>query len=151
MLHKIQESYLCVGMSEAEVEMLAEIAQVHTANELEMIVRQFDTDCDLFIVLEGRVRITASNGDLVARLRVGAVFGEIALLDERPRSASVSAETDCRLLRLPASQVRQLMDGNCALSVILTRNIARTLCSRLRSANQQIEALLLAGGFDHLD
>lgn len=139
----LKASYLSSGLTDEEIQRIVEIARDVSYGDGEVIVRQFDLDSDLFVVVEGKVVINASNNDLVARIKPGGVFGEIAMLDERPRSATVHAETPTRLAHIPANELRALMDAYPDMAVKLLRNLGRTLCGRLRSANLQIEALLL--------
>lgn len=147
----LSSSYLAEGLSDAELDRLGGLATVERYGDGEVIMRQFDEDADLFVVLEGKVEICAANHDLIARLKPGGVFGEVALLDRRPRSATVVAASDATVARLSASAVRDLMASDQAVGYKLVANIARVLCERLRSANQQIEALLLASGMDLAD
>jgi flavin reductase (DIM6/NTAB) family NADH-FMN oxidoreductase RutF len=74
----------------------------------ETIVRQGDPGDDLYVVLEGRVRVERG-GRAVESLGEGEFFGEVAVLDRRPRSADVVAETDVRTLRLSREVVRDAL------------------------------------------
>lgn len=140
----IRSSYLVNGLSEDEIAAIERIAKDLTFQPNEEVVRREFKDADLFIVVEGKVLINASNGDFIARIKPGSVFGEIALIDERPRSASVICETTTRLAMIPAQDLRQLMDSNPEMAVKILYNLGKILCERLRSANLQIEALLTA-------
>lgn len=135
-------------LSEMELHRLASIAELVEFAAGEVIVRQHEVAQDLFVVMEGKAIITAGNGDPVARIKPGHAFGEMALIDCKPRSATVTAETDVRLIKLSGEALAQLFEDNCQLSIRILRTIGRMLCERLRSANQQIEALLLVSGFE---
>ena len=74
----------------------------------ETIVRQGDPGDDLYVILEGRVRVERG-GRAVESLRQGEFFGEVAVLDGRPRSADVVAETAVRTLRLSREVVRDAL------------------------------------------
>jgi flavin reductase (DIM6/NTAB) family NADH-FMN oxidoreductase RutF len=69
------------------------------------IVRQGDPGDDLYVILEGRVRVERA-GRVVESLGEGEFFGEIAVLDGRLRSADVVADTAVRTLRLSREVVR---------------------------------------------
>lgn len=87
-----------------------------------------DTGDALYIVAEGRVRV--HDGDmLINYLEPGSVFGEMAVLDSSPRSASVSAEVDSRLFRLGQQHLYSLMQSEMAV----TRGIIQNLCQHLRN------------------
>lgn len=68
-------------------------------------------DC-LYFVEQGRVRIWSGPEDdplVIGRAAAGAVFGEMAILDKKPRMANASAEEDTVVLEMPASAVREAM------------------------------------------
>ena len=62
------------------------------------IVQEGQVGLRMYAVLEGKVSVKMGGGGVVERLGPGGVFGEIALLEQTPRLASVVAETDCSLL-----------------------------------------------------
>jgi len=62
------------------------------------IVEEGQTGLRMYAVLEGRVAVSILGGGVVERLGPGGVFGELALIEQAPRLASVVAETDCQLL-----------------------------------------------------
>jgi flavin reductase (DIM6/NTAB) family NADH-FMN oxidoreductase RutF len=74
----------------------------------ETIVRQGDPGDDLHVILEGRVRVERG-GRALESLGEGEFFGEIAVLDGRPRSADVVSETTVRTLRLSREVVREAL------------------------------------------
>jgi CRP-like cAMP-binding protein len=82
----------------------------------------------MYIIAEGKVRV--HDGDLIFNyLGKFDVFGEMAVLDPEPRSASVTAEEDTRLLRLEQSSLYELMAGQTEV----VRGIIRILSQRLRA------------------
>ena len=72
------------------------------------LVRQGDDGETLFVILDGNARVVR-NGRTVARLRNGDFFGEISVLNDRPRTASVVAETDVRCLALHRDDLRKIL------------------------------------------
>ena len=98
------------------VELTAEIAghmNVVTADAGRSIIREGDIGETLFVVYEGTVRVFKENDAgvdrEVAQLGSGDVFGEIALLENVPRTASVKAETDTVLLALDRESFNALL------------------------------------------
>jgi CRP/FNR family transcriptional regulator, cyclic AMP receptor protein len=61
------------------------------------IVQEGQTGLRMYAVLEGRVAVTVGGSGIIERLGPGGVFGELALIEQAPRLASVVAETDCQL------------------------------------------------------
>jgi CRP-like cAMP-binding protein len=62
------------------------------------IVQEGQTGLRMYAVIEGRVAVTIGGSGIIERLGPGGVFGELALIEQAPRLASVVAETDCQLL-----------------------------------------------------
>jgi CRP-like cAMP-binding protein len=91
----------------------------------------------LYIVVAGEVEVTrrltdASEGGQIRRLGAGESFGELALLDDLPVSASVSAVAPATLLALPLPELRRLIAGEAFFGAV-HEAIARQLSARLRS------------------
>ncbi|MBM4345451.1 MAG: cyclic nucleotide-binding domain-containing protein [Deltaproteobacteria bacterium] len=86
----------------------------------------------LYVILEGEVDVLRGD-EPVARLGVKECFGEMALLDQSPRSASVRARVDCELLAISRDDFQDLLDMHPALA----RGVIRVLTQRLRVATEQ--------------
>jgi CRP-like cAMP-binding protein len=86
------------------------------------------------MILEGRIKVTILGDDgrevILSVLGPGDFFGEMALLDRQPRSATVTAETDMHLLVLSSREFSSLVDD----VPIVARRIMRGLAERLRNA-----------------
>jgi CRP-like cAMP-binding protein len=91
------------------------------------LVRLGEDGETLFVILEGRARVVR-NRRTVARLRAGDFFGEIAVLDRRPRSASVVADTDVRCVVLHRDDLRKIL----AEEPRIAWSLLGTLASRVR-------------------
>ncbi|MCC7381886.1 MAG: cyclic nucleotide-binding domain-containing protein [Deltaproteobacteria bacterium] len=78
----------------------------------EVIVREGEPGASLFVVVHGDLRVTRDRGDepqLLARLGGGSLFGEMALLTDQPRTASVVAETACELFEIGRDHVEKVV------------------------------------------
>lgn len=95
----------------------------------ERIIRQGDLDDSLYIIARGEVRVHAGETTL-ARLGEREVFGELAVLDPEPRSATVTAETAVELYRLDREDLFELLPDHAEI----VRGIFHVLCRRLRAA-----------------
>lgn len=138
----IQQSYISDHLHEDDIAKIASISELITMSENQDIVREDDTAKDIYILLEGKVRVTTSTGDPIARLSPGAILGEIALFETEKRSATVVSDGDSTLVKISADRFNHLMDENPQIGVTVLRNIGKTLCQRLRSSNVQLEAVL---------
>ncbi len=98
----------------------------------------------MFIVLTGRIKIcTDSSGrkkKIFAYLAPGEFFGEMALLEDLPRTATALAVESSRLLVLAKKDFQRLLGRDQRLTLYLLR----TLCTRLRHANAEIEDMLFS-------
>lgn len=89
----------------------------------------------MYIIHEGEVGIY-DGYQALARMSKGDFFGELALLDAEPRSATAVATTDVTLLRVDQDDFYDLMEER---SEVL-RNIMRMLCRRIRHLNEQVRS-----------
>ena len=96
-----------------------------------MIVRQGDPGRECFVIADGRAKATIRGKQSVS-LGPGSFFGEMSLLDQGPRSATVTAETDMHLLVLGSREFSSLVDE----VPIVALRMMRGLAERLRSAER---------------
>ena len=96
----------------------------------------------MYVIREGQVKVSKMSDDgrekVLEMLGPGDFFGEMALLDRAPRSASVKATTDCVLLALSRNDFIALLRRNPEISLELVRELAR----RLRETDEEVRGLL---------
>lgn len=129
----------------------------------ERIVREMERDDNVYFIERGKVRVTlfAWNGREVsfANLEAGQNFGEIALIDGKPRSANVIALTETDMIVMPSPVFRQLLQEHPAVAVGLLQQFTamiRRLCDRIFEystigVNNRIHAELLRLAQKNLD
>ena len=94
------------------------------------IIQEDSLSEDMFVIVEGELRVTKMGTDrevVLATLGPGEVVGEIALLDNAPRTASVTAISKSSLIRIPANAFEDLIEDS-----RVVRRMFRTVTSRLR-------------------
>ena len=96
-----------------------------------VIAREGDPGVGLFVIVDGEAKVTIG-GKLKSKLGPGDFFGEIALLDGGPRTATVTAETDVKLLGLTEWVFRGLLQEHPAIAV----KTLQAMAGRLRSATK---------------
>ena len=96
-----------------------------------VLMRQGDPGREAFVVEEGTAKATI-RGRRSDRIRPGDCFGEMALLHDAPRSATVTAETDMRLLVLSAREFWAMLDEVPSVA----RKIMAVMAERLREAER---------------
>ena len=98
------------------------------------IVQEGQPGLRMYAVIEGRVAVSIGTG-VVERLGPGGVFGELALIGQTPRMASVVAETDCSLLPISRTAFLLLVKTNAEFAASLLGSLAerlRLLTARLK-------------------
>jgi CRP/FNR family transcriptional regulator, cyclic AMP receptor protein len=109
----LRRVWLFSELDEGDLSRVAGVARERACPAGEVLVRQGDASNDLFTVIRGRLKVGSvmSEGDevLLAVMGPGDVFGELALLDDKPRSATVIAAEPCRLLVVPGPSFRPLL------------------------------------------
>ena len=135
-------------------EALAMIAEVMTeeAHAPGTTIFQYGQPGDkLYIILEGKVRISREVGGMgeeaLAVLGAGEVFGEMALLDESPRSADAKAHERCRLLVITKDAFDDLLFLHKDLAYEVLWSCVRMLAVRLRETNDKLTFLSTSGRF----
>ncbi|MEM9068713.1 MAG: Stp1/IreP family PP2C-type Ser/Thr phosphatase [Myxococcota bacterium] len=87
----------------------------------------------LYILVAGEVEVVR-DGKVIATLPAGSHFGEMALLNQRPRNATARAMTDCRLLHLSRDGFYQLVQHDHVIGIKFLWRLAQTLSMRLDEA-----------------
>lgn len=127
-------------------EALREIAS-HTktfyAYSGQTVIEEGDASHEVFIILRGKVKVQVESITPyvevgITRLDSGQVIGEMAILGDSPRSATVVTLEPSELARIPADTLRMLADRNSDWGIILMRNLAQILGSRLRCMNRRM-------------
>lgn len=103
----------------------------------------------MYVILKGKVRVSSKNGaeDVeLALLGPTNFFGEVALVDDGPRSADVTAVEDCELLSITRMTLGILAGLQPGAAVHLLASIGRSLVARLRQGNQKYMDLIVLTG-----
>ena len=104
----------------------------------DQFVKEGEIGDELYIVLNGKVKVHKGEIDIVT-LEEGAHVGEMALIDKAPRSADVSAATDCKLLVISRNNFFKLIKSEPRMANKLLWSFLQVLSSRLRNTNEELE------------
>jgi CRP-like cAMP-binding protein len=108
---------------------LAETGKRRTYAADEEIVREGSTGTALYIVLNGTARVLRG-GEAIGEVGAGDFFGELALIEEHPRSASVVAVTETECLLFPAWEFTALLQEHPEIAVPIMRALIGRLHRR---------------------
>src|SRR5947209_11959104 len=128
-------------LTKKELEVIGNSCQQRTYSAGTTLVKQGDTGVGLYILTKGRVRVTQPQDPDKAEKDLGVygagdVFGEMALLDDLPRSATVTAIEDVTALLMPVWEFRTTLQSHPDIAIRLLAVLSR----RLRKAeNRSIE------------
>jgi CRP/FNR family cyclic AMP-dependent transcriptional regulator len=105
----------------------------------------------VYLILSGAVRISRTvpgmGEEALAVLRPGTYFGEMALIDDFPRSADARAHEECRLFVIRKEDLEDLLFVDRDLAYDLLWSFVRTLSSRLRETNNKMTFLAVSNKF----
>jgi CRP-like cAMP-binding protein len=109
----------------------------------QMIFSRGDAGRDIYLVLEGRIRLSILSSDgrelSFAHAGPGSIFGEIAALDGGERTAGATAMTRVQALALPQRALLEAIENNPKVAMAAIH----FLCLRLRETDQRLEAIAL--------
>ncbi len=134
------------GLTAAECALVKGMLVRRTYRKGEVVIVEGSGDRDLFLMSRGTASVKVGVGGQGRQKRLvsfsaGTVFGEIALLDEQPRSATVMADDDMVCYVLTEDGFRALVRDHQAIAITLLRNLGRELSQRLRRATTMISQL----------
>jgi CRP/FNR family cyclic AMP-dependent transcriptional regulator len=131
------------SLDEAERRAIADEMREVQFDPSQVIFARGDAGREIYLVVSGRVRLSVLTADgrelSFAHAEPGAIFGEIAMLDGGPRSADATAVGKVSALSLSKPAFKRLMETQPHVA----EAAVRFLCSRLREADQQLEAIAL--------
>lgn len=151
-LQQLKGVQLFSGLKTPALELVARIAREETHKRGEKIFRHGDPGDKLYLILEGKVRISREipgmGEEALAVLGPGQIFGEMALLDESPRSADANVHDTCRVLAVPRDGFDDLLYLNKDLAYEVLWSIVKMLLKRLRETNDKLTFLSTSNKFE---
>lgn len=120
---------LLAGLNTRIRHRLAETGKRRTYAADEEIVREGSTGTALYIVLSGTARVVRG-GEAIGEVKAGDFFGELALIEEHPRSASVVAAVETECLLFPAWEFTALLEEHPEIAVPIMRALIGRLHRR---------------------
>jgi len=129
------------SLSEGQLEKVAELCREQTSNAGDIIFKENDKSSELYLIQDGLVGITLSvpepgTEQSIVTLGKGQIFGEVALVDEGPRTASARCIADgTRLWVAKRADFISLCEKDTSIGFPVMKNIAADLSFKLRLVN----------------
>jgi len=140
-LELLQEMPIFGAVDDAALRYLLEAATTVTVPSGGFFFRERDPADSMYVLESGSVAVLkewAGREMLLRHLGPGDCFGEMALLDLFPRSASVRAEAECRAIALTPAGLHRLFEHDARSFAVIQMNIGREMSRRLRDADDQL-------------
>ncbi len=130
-------------LDEPELNALAGVMTRRAVPRNRTVLQAGDPTDSLYIILTGRTRVQMSDDEgkevILASLGPGDFFGEMGLMDEEPRSASVLTTEACEFIVITKDDFKAILKNNFDLAMVIMRGLVK----RLREADRKIESLAL--------
>lgn len=139
------------GIAPEGLRAIATIASEQSHRLGEVVFREGEAGSALYLILDGKVRISREvsgmGEEALAVLGPGDAFGEMALIDDFPRSADARVHERCRLLVISKEALEDLLFLNRDLAYEILWNFVKILSARLRETNDKMTFLSVTGRF----
>lgn len=140
-LQLLQDMPVFGGINDNVLNLLLELAPVVHVAKGEFFFREGEQALSMFVLEMGKVAIYKTykgRQRLLRYLNTGDCFGEMALIDLFPRSASVMAQQDCQAIELSSATLYEIYKKDLEQFTLIHMNIARELSRRLRTADDRL-------------
>ncbi len=132
----LKDIYFFSPLSEHDIKKIKEVCQEERFEKGEIVFKEGSSGDNFFIILEGSIEIFKNydtpDRDLLAVYGKGQLFGEIALIDDLPRSATVITREPTRLLSISRDNFNRIISEASTLSI----SIMKSISAKIRDSNE---------------
>lgn len=143
----LKNAPLFSGLTDKELGPLSSISKTTQYHQGDEIFHEGSTETDLCLLAEGRVQVEVALGKAdqatLHTIKTGDVFGEFALIDGLPRSATATSIRDSTILRITRADLFALFDREPRTGYVVMRNLVGALCQRIRKTTAELKVSLL--------
>jgi len=146
------------GLDAGELDMVWSIVKKREIPAGRVIIREGEIGDSMYFFAQGTANVTKNLTMKLGQSGFGNVeksmvkldsatvsfFGDMAMFEDEPRSATITASTDCLVYEVQRRDFERLCDQNPGLGLKILRRVAATLCHRIRKANQDVLKLSTA-------
>jgi len=141
----LSQVYLFRELAPHEMERVLSISKEKRVKKNEIVFREGDIGDAFYLIVTGSVRISTLvpgvGEEALTILSEGEYFGEMALIDDAPRSASAIANDDGMLLYIGKDDFRNLLEQQTDIAYKLLWIFTKTLSARLRKTDEQLKSI----------
>lgn len=129
-------------MNKRELKVIEQILHSREYQQGENIFRQGERGLGMYIIRKGTVAVVSEpDNHELSELKDGDFFGEVSLLDDLYRSATIRAKSDCSVFGLFQPDLAALIERDHRLGLKIIMRLARHTCQRLRQSNERVVSL----------
>lgn len=140
--HVLRGVMLFASLSDMELEAVAAICKERALVRGEVLAEQGAPGDEFYVVTSGFLEISVAGGEAVSQVLVnlgkGQIIGEMALLDQGPRSATVRAVSEATIEVIRRADFEALCDENTRIGYVVMKDIAADLSFKLRHRNMTL-------------
>jgi CRP-like cAMP-binding protein len=137
---------LFAGLDFQTLKELSVLFEAKIYNKDEIIFHEDSVGNSMMVITSGKVRVSQkpdpNTEETLIVLNEGDVFGEMALIEDLPRSATTIAHTDAVILEISRTSFLNFIHKNCESGVKILLELSRILSSRLRETDNKIKAFV---------
>ncbi len=141
-VHFLAESEVFAGLNENQLKLVSEKFSEIKLDKDMVIFREGEVGDGFYIIAQGSVRVvkTGESGEeeIIAILEPKTSFGEMALIDQETRSATVITNEPSVLLKITKKDLDELLEKDKDLALVVYKNFVKLLSSRLRSTSESL-------------
>jgi serine/threonine protein phosphatase PrpC len=124
-------------LTERELLRVMQAVEVHAYDPDEIVIREGDRGDELFIVLQGKVKVSRG-GEMLTRLGAGEHFGEMSLIRSVPRSATVTSDGKSELIAIKRTEFFEILRKEHELAVKMLWQFLGVLADRLDHTSSEL-------------
>ena len=142
MIDMLSSSFLFSGLDKTELDKIADFAKLQHINPKTTVFFKGDHGNSMFIVISGRLKVQNVSEEgktlIIGFLEPGSSFGEIAVLDGKPRTATVICVDQSELLVIDRSSFLQFLEMHPTVAI----KLMAVICQMLRTTNEFLESMV---------
>lgn len=137
-------------LDEAELLAISALTKTRKVAKNTFVINEGDSDSSMYIIIQGTVNVVVANEDgkemILTTLKAGDQFGELSLLDAKPRSANIVSNEKCEFLIIHKEPFYKLLEENSKIAI----NVINYLCSKVRFITFVAQGLALMDVYGRL-